>query len=149
MNRIRLSLGTGERRNSMNIFEFVKKLYTESEPSDFSIKGKDSNIVQLSSLSERSADEIFEFLGVHERDFYGYPSVMIDSLTLLAIFKIIRILKMNYKRRTRTVKTYQCRYCLKEFESNTKKIQCPECKHAKDKECKRIWARNNKGRKKK
>jgi Zn finger protein HypA/HybF involved in hydrogenase expression len=48
----------------------------------------------------------------------------------------------------RPVKVMQCKYCLTEFESKTKKTLCPKCRYIKDKECKKQWARKNIKRKK-
>ena len=63
------------------------------------------------------------------------------------IILVIRAMKHKLDNK-RPVKIMQCKYCLIEFESKTKKTLCPKCRYIKDKECKKQWARKNIKRKK-
>lgn len=117
----------------------------DGNPMQVTIKddtGKDISMKEFIALPEK---EMFDMLGLNAENLSELPKEL--SFWYHIIVLVIRAMKHKLDNK-RPMKIMQCKYCLTEFESKTKKMLCPKCRYLKDKECKKQWARKNIKRKK-
>lgn len=131
----------------MNINEWVIQEHISGDTLGLIMVTDKGESIKMGDFIKQDTDTILKLIGIDEETIIRDETGNFKFL-LLVVCKTIRALKEKLDNK-RPVKLYQCKYCLTEFESKTKKTLCPVCRYEKDKECKKQWARQKAREKKK